>query len=116
MMYGLKPVPFKALSVCSKALSVRSKAVRVRFKAVSVRSKEVSVRFKAVHVARAGLVIGGELCALVFAVGGDRYCDDGDEDDRQNDGDPAQHVEAVVEQAVEAVRVDSAGRFLGREL
>jgi hypothetical protein len=95
MMYGLKPVPFKAVSVPLKA---------------------VSGRFNAEQVARAGLVIGGELCALVFAVGGDRYCDDGDEDDRQNDGDPAQHVEAVVEQAVEAVRVDSAGRFLGREL
>jgi hypothetical protein len=88
MMYGLKPVPFKA----------------------------VSVRFKALHVARAGLVIRSQLCALVFAVGGDRYCDDGDQDDRKNDGEPAQQVEAVVEEAAKAVRIDVAWRFLGQKL
>jgi len=35
------------------------------------------------------LVIRSQLGALVFAIRGDRYRDDGDEDNRKNGGEPA---------------------------
>jgi hypothetical protein len=108
MMYGLKPVPFRVANVPFKAANVPFKVAKVPFKAVSV-------PFKAVHIVRVGLVIWRQLCALVFAIRCDRYRDDGDEDDRKNDGEPAQQVQAVVEEAAKAVRVDGAWRFLGQK-
>jgi hypothetical protein len=53
---------------------------------------------------------------LVFAICGDRYRDDGDENNRKNGCDPAQQVEAVIEVTAKAVRVGGAWGFLGQKL
>jgi hypothetical protein len=53
---------------------------------------------------------------LVFAICGDCYRDDGDEDNRKNGGEPAQDVEAAVEETAKAVRAGHAWGFLGQKL
>ncbi len=62
-----------------------------------------------------GLVIGGQLLVLVFAVGGDCGGDDDDENNGEDYGDDAEEMEGAVEGAGTVVGVDCAAGLLGEE-
>jgi hypothetical protein len=71
--------------------------------------------FKAERSAIAWLVMGGQLCALIFAVGGDRQANYGNQNDGENDSQPAKEMQGAVESAGAVVGVDGAAGFLGQE-